>query len=217
MKDHHERSRPCCGGHKESRREPSRSLYFCPMCPEVNSDRPGVCPRCGMALERNPLLGGDELPAEPELLDFQRRLWVSVVFTLPVFILAMAPMVSHFLTWMSGPAAQWSQFLLSLPVVLWCGYPIWTRGWLSIRSGQLNMFTLVALGVGTAFLWSIAAPVSSYSDVRARTRKRTLLRVSRRHHHPRFARSGSGTPSSAEDWLGDPIPSRPRAKNSTPY
>jgi len=156
MKDHHEPSHPCCEGHKDSRREPSRSLYFCPMCPEVNSDRPGVCPRCGMALERNPLLGGDELPADPELLDFQLRLWVSVVFTLPVFILAMAPMVSHFLAWMSEPVAQWSQFLLSLPVVLWCGFPIWTRGWLSIRSGQLNMFTLVALGVGTAFLWSMA-------------------------------------------------------------
>ena len=116
-----------------------------------------MCPRCGMALERNPLLDGDENSDDPELLVFQRRLWVSLVFAVPVFILAMAPMATQHFAWISSPAAHWGQFLLSLPVVLWCGFPIWTRGWQSIRSGQWNMFTLVALGVGTAFVWSMAA------------------------------------------------------------
>ena len=131
------------------------SLYTCPMHPEILKESPGDCPKCGMALE--PLIPNDD---DSELQSLARRFWLSGIFSLPVVILAMAPMLgitlSHapFIS-LSGPLAEWLQCLLSLPVVLWCGAPIWVKGLRSFASGQLNMFSLIVLGTGTAFLYSV--------------------------------------------------------------
>ncbi|MEN9469911.1 MAG: cadmium-translocating P-type ATPase [Verrucomicrobiota bacterium] len=110
-----------------------------------------------MALERNPLFAADE--ADPLLRDFSRRLAIGVVFTLPIFVLAMAHMLpgSAHAAWLNGDTARYAQFLLSLPVVLWCGWPLWKAGLQSIRNASPNMFTLVLLGVGAAWIFSIAA------------------------------------------------------------
>ena len=127
------------------------------MCPGVESDSPGICPKCGMALERNPLLA-DETP-DPQLRDFTRRLAVGLVFTVPIFVLAMAPMIPAWrhIEWLGGDSARLAQMLLSLPVVLWCGTPIWKAGWQSILNASPNMFTLVTLGVGAAWVFSEVA------------------------------------------------------------
>ena len=128
------------------------------MCPGVESDRPGICPKCGMALERNFSAGG-EVGDDPELRDMTRRFLVGAALTLPVFVLAMAHLVpawSH-AAWATGDSARWGQFFLSTPVVLWAGAPFFIRGWHSLRTGSLNMFTLVALGVGAAWGFSAVA------------------------------------------------------------
>ncbi len=127
------------------------------MCPGVESDKPGVCPKCGMALERNPAFGPpDDAADNAELRDMTRRCVWSAALTLPVFVTAMAHLVpawSH-AEWASGTAARWMQFALSAPVVLWAGAPFFQRAWLSLRHRSPNMFTLIALGVGAAFLFS---------------------------------------------------------------
>ena len=110
-----------------------------------------------MALEQNPLFSSDE--ADPLLSDFSRRLAVGMVFTLPIFVLSMAhmlPSTTH-AAWLSSDTARCAQFLFSLPVVLWCGWPLWSAGLQSIRNASPNMFTLVLLGVGAAWIFSIAA------------------------------------------------------------
>lgn len=127
------------------------------MCPGVESDSPGNCPKCGMAHERNPLFAESE--ADPQLRDFVRRFTVGLVFTIPIFLLAMSPMLpvwSH-VEWLHGDSARLAQMLLSLPVILWCGAPIWRAGWISIQNASPNMFTLVTIGVGAAWIFSEAA------------------------------------------------------------
>ena len=131
------------------------SLFTCPMHPEILKEAPGDCPKCGMALE--PLIPSDD---NSELRSLARRFWLSVILSLPVVILAMTPMLgmtplhSPFIS-LSGPLSDWLQCLLSLPVVLWCGAPIWAKGMRSFGSGHLNMFSLIVLGTGTAFLYSV--------------------------------------------------------------
>lgn len=129
------------------------------MCPGVESDRPGICPKCGMALERNPAFGpADEKEDTAELRDMTRRLQWSAALTLPVFATAMAHLVpawSH-AEWANGEATRWMQFLLSTPVVLWAGWPFFERAWISLRHRSMNMFTLIALGVGAAYVFSVA-------------------------------------------------------------
>ena len=117
--------------------------YTCPMDPEIVQDGFGMCPKCGMALE--PLVVSLEPAGNPELDDMSRRFLVSLVFSLPVFVLGMLHRY---------PAAQ---LVLSLPVVFWCGWPLLERGWQSIRSRYLNMFTLIAIGVVTAFAFSVVS------------------------------------------------------------
>ena len=124
------------------------SLYTCPMHPEILKEAPGDCPKCGMALE--PLIPTDD---DSELRSLARRFWLSVILSFPVVMLAMAPMVG--MTLFHDPLTEWLQFLLSLPVVLWCGGPIWVKGLRSFGSGHLNMFSLIVLGTGTAFLYSV--------------------------------------------------------------
>ncbi len=136
-----------------------RHQYTCPMHPEVLRDEPGSCPICGMALEAV-MISADEDTSE--LDDMTRRFWISAALTLPVFIYAMGDMIPGRPLEQLVPVAwrQWGQFLLSTPVVLWGGWPFFVRGWQSVRTMNLNMFTLIAVGVGVAFLYSVVATVS---------------------------------------------------------
>jgi len=143
-----------------STKSPPAKRYVCPMHPEVVSDHPGSCPKCGMALE--PEVASPEDAPDPELFDFQRRLLWGAVFGLPVIILAMLDMLpSHPLAHiLPMRVSAIIQLLLSLPVVLWCGWPLLVRGAQSIRNLSPNMFTLIGLGIVAAFVFSVAATVT---------------------------------------------------------
>jgi Cu+-exporting ATPase len=134
----------------------TRSLYTCPMHPQIQQDHPGNCPICGMTLELKAVSATEE--ENPELADMTRRLWIGGALALPVFVLAMAhliPALRHS-QWVMGDASRWTQFALATPVVWWAGWPFFKRGWRSLVSRHLNMFTLIAIGVGTAYLFSAA-------------------------------------------------------------
>jgi Cu+-exporting ATPase len=135
----------------------STSHWTCPMHPEVHEQGPGHCTDCGCALEPVTITAA---PGEnPELIDFRRRLWLAVPLTLAVLFLAMGPMLLPGLAALEhSPWARWSQWLLATPVVFWAGWPFLDRGVQSLR-GRLNMFTLIALGVSAAYLFSLAALV----------------------------------------------------------
>ena len=170
----------------------STAAYICPMCPGVESDKPGSCPRCGMALERNPsaavekrtiytcpmhpeveqdhpgtcpVCGMDLEPKsvvveedDPELRSMTLRFWVSLALTIPILVLAMGPMIGLPLDrWISPTTSHWLQLLLSTPVVLWGGWPFFVRGVRSVVTWNLNMFTLIAIGTGAAYLYSLWA------------------------------------------------------------
>ena len=129
--------------------------YTCPMHPEIVRNAPGSCPICGMALE--PLVpAGDE--ENVELIDMTRRFWVSAALALPVFVVAMAgELAPNLLARLMNPMqVQWFEALLATPVVLWGGWPFFVRGWQSLVNRHLNMFTLIALGVGVAWIYSVA-------------------------------------------------------------
>jgi Cu+-exporting ATPase len=129
-------------------------MWTCPMHPEIRRPGPGSCPICGMALEPEaPSL--DDGP-NPELVDFTRRLWVSGILAVPLLLVSMgAEMLGLHIV--SRAVSPWIQLALSAPIVLWAGAPFFQRGWTSVRTGRLNMFTLIALGVGTAFAYSLVA------------------------------------------------------------
>jgi Cu+-exporting ATPase len=137
---------------------PKGTIYVCPMDPEVRQEGPGVCPKCGMALEPERVTLDEA--KNPELTDMGRRFWISLVFTLPLVAFAMLrhssrahDFFSHsLLTW-----APWIELALATPVVLWCGKPFFQRAWSSIRTFNLNMFTLIGLGVSVAYLYSLVA------------------------------------------------------------
>ncbi len=135
-------------------------VWICPMDPEVVSDRPGPCPICGMALEPSSVTASEE--PNPELADMKRRFWIGVLFTAPVFLLAMAEMIpGNPLSRVVPPrVATWIQLVLATPVVLYCGAPFFARGWISIKSRRPNMFTLIAAGTGVAYLYSLAATLA---------------------------------------------------------
>jgi Cu+-exporting ATPase len=191
-----EEKHDCCahGPHDHGDVTPSAAAkYFCPMCPGVESDKPGDCPKCGMTLERNPawkpaaktiftcpmhpeieqdhpgdcpkcgmalelkVISASEPEDDGELRDMTRRLWLGVLCTLPVFVLAMGHAFPGAPHWFMGTASRWTQFLLTTPVVLWAGWPFFLRGARSLRTGHFNMFTLIALGVGAAFAYSAVA------------------------------------------------------------
>ena len=131
-------------------------IYTCPMHPQIQQDHPGNCPICGMALELKTVSAVEE--DNHELTDMTRRFWIGGGLALPVFILAMAhaiPSLRH-QSWVMGDTSRWIQFVLSTPVVLWAGWPFFMRGWSSLVTRHLNMFTLIAIGVGTAYLFSAA-------------------------------------------------------------
>lgn len=177
------------------KRRPGLSDYFCPMCPEIESEAPGVCPKCGMALESSrpaaaqtviytcpmhpaieqeqpgtcPKCGMELEPkiAQPasegddsELRSMIRRFWIAAALTLPVLLLAMLPMLGVPVNqWLGARLNAWLQLILCTPVVFWCGWPFFERGWRSVITRNLNMFTLIALGTGAAYLYSFVAVI----------------------------------------------------------
>jgi Cu+-exporting ATPase len=181
----------CCGGGVSSA-HPTTKKYFCPMCPGVESDTPGACPKCGMALERNPSwrptaartiytcpmhpeivqdhpgtcpkcgmalepktgVASEAADGDQELRTMSRRLWLGAALTLPIFLVAMGHLWPGAPAWIDGDPARWLQFALSTPVVLWAGFPFFERGWQSLVHRHLNMFTLISIGIGVAWLYS---------------------------------------------------------------
>ena len=135
----------------------TQTTYVCPMHPEIVRSEPGTCPICGMALE--PRTVSLEEEANPELVDMTRRFWISLLLTAPLVLLAMSEMlpgqpVQHAL---SARLLTWVQLVFATPVVLWGGWPFFTRGWASLVNRSLNMFTLIAIGTGTAYVYSVIA------------------------------------------------------------
>ena len=137
------------------------TIYTCPMHPQIRQTPPGNCPICGMALE--PVGAGEESGPSPELIDMTRRFWIGTVLAVPTVILEMG---AHFPGlnlhhYVPPQISIWLQFLFATPVVLWAGWPFFVRGWASVRNRSLNMFSLIALGVGAAFLYSLVATFAS--------------------------------------------------------
>ncbi len=132
-------------------------MWVCPMHPEIRREGPGICPICGMALEPEAPTLDDG--ANPELVDFTRRVWIAGVLTVPLLVLSMGAEMTGIAIVPQGWSA-WIQFALTTPIVLWAGLPFFQRGWVSVRTWRLNMFTLVSLGVGAAFLYSVAATIA---------------------------------------------------------
>ncbi len=136
---------------------PGGAIYTCPMHPEIRQQGPGACPICGMALEPE-MVTADAAP-NPELADMTRRFWVALALTLPIVLLDMAAHLAG-LHLLSPTASNWVQFALATPVVLWAGWPFFERGWQSLVTRNLNMFTLIAMGTGIAWAYSVVATVA---------------------------------------------------------
>ncbi len=137
---------------------PEGTIYTCPMHPEIRQVGPGACPICGMALE--PVMVTADSGPNPELLDMTRRFWVGVALTVPVVILAMAGHVFDLHMLIAPQAMNWVELVLATPVVLWAGWPFFERGAQSLITRNLNMFTLIALGTGVAWVYSVVATVA---------------------------------------------------------
>jgi Cu+-exporting ATPase len=153
---------PKCGMALEPampRASATRIEYTCPMHPEIGRSGPGSCPICGMALEPRTVSTSED--ENPELSSMTRRFWISVALTIPVLILGMSDMLpgQPLQRFLSMHAIGWIEFLLASPVVLWGGFPFFQRGWASIVNRSLNMFTLIALGTGTAYIYSVVAVI----------------------------------------------------------
>ena len=148
------------GGHRQTTTVvEGASAYVCPMHPEIVQEGPGDCPICGMALE--PVTVTLEEQENPELVDMTRRLWVSVALAAPVLVLAMGEMVGLSLEWLgSKRMLTWLEFAFATPVVLWGGWPFFVRGWQSIVNRSLNMFTLIGMGTGVAYSYSVVATIA---------------------------------------------------------
>jgi Cu+-exporting ATPase len=134
---------------------PPGTIYTCPMHPEIRQVGPGSCPICGMALE--PEVATADAAPNPELIDFKHRLWIALALTLPVFALEMGAHIFGLHHVIGGQTSNWIQFVLATPVVLWAGWPFFERGWASLKTRNLNMFTLIAMGTGVAWAYSVVA------------------------------------------------------------
>ncbi len=133
-----------------------KTQYTCPMHPEIIRDEPGDCPKCGMHLEPITVQAEEK---NDELEDMSRRFWISTVLSIPLFILAMVNDITpqYIPSWLSAQTIQWIEFFLATPVVLWGGWPFYVKGYQSIKTWNLNMFTLISMGVGAAYIYSIIA------------------------------------------------------------
>ena len=151
---------PKCGMALEPSRpaaQKQKVIYTCPMHPEVERNGPGTCPKCGMALEPK-TVQPDHEEDDSELRSMTRRFWVGLVLTVPVLLLAMLPMLGLPVDrWLGAEFLPWLQLVLTTPVVLWGGWPFLERGWRSVVTRNLNMFTLIAIGTGAAYLYSLVA------------------------------------------------------------
>jgi len=146
-------------GQKAHAPQNEADIYTCPMHPEVKQTGPGSCPKCGMALE--PENAAEQEGENPELADMRSRFWVSLVLTLPVFVIAMGDMIpgNSLAKIASKNVLVWFELLLATPVVLWGGWPFLVKGWQSLVTWNLNMFTLIGLGVSVAYLYSLIAAI----------------------------------------------------------
>ncbi len=140
---------------KQQEPVPEGTIYTCPMHPQIRQVGPGSCPICGMALE--PELVSAETGPNPELADMSRRFWVGLILTIPVLVLEMGGHLANLHLLIGQTWSNRIQFLLATPVVLWCGWPFLVRGWQSVVTRNLNMFTLIAMGTGVAWLYSVVA------------------------------------------------------------
>ena len=158
----------CCGSHRPADalvlagigvKAKANVIYTCPMHPEIEQLGPGACPKCGMDLEPKNLQASDS-EDNTELRGMMRRFWIAAALTLPVFLMSMLPMVGVPVDrWVGLASSRWLQLLLATPVVVWAGYPFFERGFRSLVTGHLNMFTLIAIGTGAAYLFSVASLV----------------------------------------------------------
>jgi Cu+-exporting ATPase len=154
-----------CGGHQPTHAAPHADnksdgggvIYTCPMHPQVRQDHPGSCPICGMALE--PVVATGEHVHNLELADMSERFWIGLGLAVPVVFLGMLGELLGLDRVVSPVASQWIQFLFATPVVFWAGWPFFTRAWASLVTRNLNMFTLIALGTGVAWLYSVVATI----------------------------------------------------------
>jgi Cu+-exporting ATPase len=149
----------CCSRGHAGRKPPAPALqkgfYTCPMHPQIRQVGPGSCPICGMALELE--VATATSGASPELVDMSRRFWIGLVLALPVFVLEMGGHIASLHMVLGQKWSSWLQFALASPVVLWAGWPFFVRAWQSVRTRNLNMFTLIAMGTGVAWLYSVVA------------------------------------------------------------
>ena len=158
---HDQEEHSCCHHEHSEKTKPAPVpvgadvIYTCPMHPQIRQEGPGNCPICGMALEPKTITG--EEGENPELADMRKRFWIGLVLTLPVFALEMGGHVFNFHHYINGTLSNWIQIVLATPVVLWAGKPFFERGWQSLKTRNLNMFTLIAMGTGVAWLYSVVA------------------------------------------------------------
>ncbi len=196
---------------------PKGTLYTCPMHPEIVQEGPGSCPICGMGLE--PMVPtGDEGP-NPELVDMTRRLIVATPLAAALLVVEMSRHLFglDLLPFLSARGQQYLQLVLALPVVLWCGLPFFERGVASIRTGNLNMFTLIAVGTGAAFLYSVVGvflPGLFPSEMLSAAGHRpALFRGLGGDHGAGAARPGAGVAGARAHGRGHPRPARPVAED----
>jgi Cu+-exporting ATPase len=131
--------------------------YTCPMHPQIRRMGPGSCPICGMALE--PVVATAQAGDSPELRDMSRRLWIGLALSMPVVVLEMGGHLAGMHRWVPQQLSNWIQLVLGTPVVLWCGWPFFVRAWASLQNRSLNMFTLIALGTGAAWMYSMVGTI----------------------------------------------------------
>src|ERR1700689_3619335 len=139
---------------------PVGAIYTCPMHPQIRQDHPGACPICGMALE--PEMAPEAAGPSAELVDMTRRFWVALALSIPVFALEMGGHLVDLHRFVPEWLSNWIQLALATPVALWAGWPFFERGWASLKSRNLNMFTLIAMGGGVAWAYSVVATVAPH-------------------------------------------------------
>ena len=161
---HNHEEHSCChheGHEKKERSAPPPGvdvIYTCPMHPEIRQEGPGNCPICGMALEPETIIGDEG--ENPELKDFRKRFWIGVLLTIPVFVLEMGSHLFGLHGLIEEATSNWIQLILATPVVLWSGWPFFERAYASVKTKNLNMFTLIAMGTGVAWIYSIVATIT---------------------------------------------------------